>query len=288
MGVFDGVHSGHRHLLAACSAWASEQETFTEVWVFHPHPRTVLRGETVPLLTAIDERIALLHEAGAAVVRIISFSDALSHLPAERFVSEWIQAISAPSGLVLGYDHRFGQDRQGNAALLRRMGYPVREVSACKGTTGPISSSSIRRLLQAGQVSEARKLLGYPFTVQGTVRHGRQEARTFGVPTANIPYPSEKVRPPAGIYTGWAMTGPGTLPVRKGHPALLYLPPEGDLEVHILETAALELYGTSIGVGFLDLLRPHEDFASPEAMIRQIHADVEAARAYFARAAQDL
>lgn len=284
MGVFDGVHIGHRHLIAACRTWAQEIGTFSEVWIFHPHPRTILRGEKVPLLTTVEERIALLHEAGISVVRVITFSERLSQLPAERFILEWIQAVSAPLGLVLGYDHRFGQDRRGSAVLLRQMGFSVREVQAQEGPEGPISSSYIRRLLLGGQVHEAHQLLGYPFTIRGTVREGRQQARTFGVPTANIPYPPEKIRPAAGIYVGWAGVPHETLlPVRTGHPALLYLPPEGDLEVHLLNAAEVKLYDTPLSVGFLELLRPHQDFSSPEALIRQIHADVEAARSYFVR-----
>jgi len=285
MGVFDGVHLGHRHLLSVCQAWAHRAGTFCEVWVFHPHPRTILRKERIPLITTLEERLALLHAIHPLVVRVISFSQELAQLSAETFITEWIQAVSAPMGMVLGYDHRFGRDRRGGADMLRAIGLPVKEVPAFQREGTPISSSAIRKLIAAGTVAVAHELLGYPFTVHGRVREGRQEARTFGVPTANIPYPSEKVRPPAGIYVGWANLVPKSpLPVSEGYPALLYLPPEGDLEVHILD-APVEptLYDTLIGVGFLEYLRPHQSFPSSTALIAQIHADVEAARAYFSR-----
>lgn len=285
MGVFDGVHVGHRHLLSVCHAWAQRVGTFCEVWVFHPHPRSILRGENVPVITTLEERLALLRTTHPLVVRVVSFSEALAQLSAETFVAEWIQAISAPVGMVLGYDHRFGRDRRGSADMLRAIGLPVEEVPAYEKEGGPISSSAIRKLIADGAVATARELLGYPFTVRGRVRGGRQEARAFGVPTANIPYPSEKVRPAAGIYVGWAALSPERLAlVSEGHPALLYLPPQGDLEVHLLDAPPdTVLYDTFIAVGFLEHLRPHQEFDSLTALVAQIHADVEAARAYFSR-----
>lgn len=285
MGVFDGVHVGHRRLLSVCQAWAEQAGTFCEVWVFHPHPRSILRGERVSLITTLEERIALLHTIHPFVVRVVPFSAELAQLPAETFIREWIQAVSAPVGMVLGYDHRFGRDRRGGSEMLRTIGLPVEEVPAYQKDGAPVSSSAIRKFIASGDVKAAHELLTYPFTVRGQVKVGRQQARTFGVPTANIPYPSEKVRPEAGIYTGWAVLSPETpLPVAKGYPALLYLPPEGDLEVHLLETPPeTKLYETLIAVSFLQRLRVHQDFDSPAALIEQIHADVEAAKAYFSR-----
>lgn len=284
MGVFDGVHKGHQHLLKACKEWAEEVGTFTEVWLYHPHPRMVLHGIQVPVLTTLEERIALLKKEGVSVVRIIPFTRELSLLSGKRYIEEWIRAVSAPCGVVLGYDHRFGKERGGSTHLLREEGFAVKEVAAFEWEGAPVSSSRVRRLLAEGAVSKAVELLGYPFLLQGVVRPGRQEARRLGVPTANIPYPPEKLRLPAGIYVGWTQVGNyHDLPVRRGIPSLLYLPPEGDLEVHLLEgqKEGESLYGKSLSIGILDRLRPHETFDDAHTLFLQIQADVEAAKAYF-------
>lgn len=282
MGTFDGVHRGHQALLAACQRWAQAHNSFAEVWVFHPHPRQVLRGEKVPALTDLEERVALLKSLGIAVIRIVRFTTELSQLSAAEFFERWIQRVSAPRGAVLGYDHRFGRQREGDANLLRASGLAVQEVEALLHEGRPVSSSWIRALLREGEVEEARALLGYPFTLRGIVKSGRGEARTFGVPTANLPYPSEKIRLAAGIYTGWAVIDPvSPLPVNQGLPALIYLPPIGDLEVHFLRGSQNSLYGKRLAVGVLTRLRFHKEFDSQEALIAQIHADVKAAMRFF-------
>ncbi|MCX8112630.1 MAG: riboflavin biosynthesis protein RibF [Bacteroidia bacterium] len=283
MGVFDGVHKGHQLLLNICAEWAAQLNTFTEVWLFHPHPRTVLRGENVPMLTTIEERFALLQNGGTTVVRLIPFTTALSRLSAEAFITEWIKAVSDPQGVVLGYDHRFGYNREGGPTLLREKGFMVKEVQALEWEGAPVSSSRVRRLLAEGAVQAAKILLGYPFSIRGTVRAGRQEARRLGVPTANIPYPAEKIRLPPGIYIGWTQIAPAvSLPITKGLPSLIYLPPVGDLEIHLLgEKQDESLYGVDLAVGIIQFIRPHKEFDSSYALLQQIHEDVAEALRYF-------
>lgn len=281
LGTFDGVHRGHLTLIQACRQWAGELHTHTVVWIYHPHPRTVLRGEVVPLLTTLPERMALLKAADVEVLRVISFSRELASLSAEVFVAEWIRALEAPGGVVLGYDHRFGRGREGSAQLLQQMGLPVREVPPVVIEGQPVSSSRIRQLLQKGAVAEAASLLGYPYTVGGKVVEGRQEARRLGTPTANLPWPEEKVRPAAGIYVGWAAVEPThVLPVVQGLPALLYLPPAGPLEVHLL-TEQRTLYEKELRVSFLRQLRSHQLFSDDSSLKAQVEADVAEARRYF-------
>ncbi len=274
MGTFDGVHRGHQALLSTARAWADQYATYVEVWVFDPHPRSVLRGEAVPLLTTFSERVVLLHEAGADFVRRVPFTLELAALPAEAFVQEWIVRLSRPRGLVLGYDHRFGQGRQGSAQLVRQMGIPVQEVPPLIEGDSPISSSRIRQLIQQGHLQEAHKLLGRPFGLRSTVRRGQGLARKLGVPTANLPWPEGKIRPVAGIYAGWAH-------FHSPYPAALYLPPKGDLEVHLVDLEQ-DLYDKPLQVSFLAFLRPHADFSDEAALHRQILEDIEVVRRYFA------
>ncbi|MCS6895970.1 MAG: riboflavin biosynthesis protein RibF [Bacteroidia bacterium] len=282
MGVFDGIHAGHKYLLNRCVSLASELQTFVEVWIFHPHPRSVLRDIQVPALTTIEERIALLHEAGVGSVRLISFTKAFSTLSAEEFIVEWIQTLSAPRAVVIGYDHRFGRDREGSAELLKAVGLHAEEISAYERDSGPVSSSQVRQLLMNGQIRSANELLGYPFTIRGVVRPGRGEARQLGVPTANIPYPESKVRVASGIYVGRVeMDFTDALPVRGGMPALLYVPPTGDAEVHILREKQSDLYGRRLSVGFFEYLRPHQVFSTSEELREAILSDVQRAHEYF-------
>ncbi len=281
LGTFDGVHLGHKALLEACLNAAHELQTHVEVWVYLPHPRSVLRGEAVPLLTTLEERLSLLAQAGVKVVRMISFTPQLAQLSAEEFVRSWIEALARPKQVILGYDHRFGRAREGSAQLLERRGLSVAEVQPYMWEGAPVSSSRVREKLILGAMEEAQGLLGYPYTVGGRVRRGQQLARQLGTPTANLPWPSEKVRPPAGSYAGRVQVEPlAALPVSEGHPALLYLPPEGDLEVHLLTTSA-DLYGRFLRVSFIRYLRPHQSFRELEALQWQVQEDLRQAKQFF-------
>ncbi|MCS7296822.1 MAG: riboflavin biosynthesis protein RibF [Bacteroidia bacterium] len=283
MGTFDGVHHGHRRILHSTRAWADRLCTFAEAWIFHPHPRTVLRNEQVPLITSIEERIALLHHEGIQVTRVISFTSAVAYLSAEAFIQEWIKAVANPQGIVLGHDHRFGRNREGNANLLIQKGIPIHQEQAEQREGRAISSSWIRELIQTGKMEKVHNLLGYPFTVRGTVHPGKGEARTLAVPTANLSYPPEKPCPPFGVYVGWAALHEiQPLPVSQGIPALLYLSPARELEVHLLEGHYSNLYGTSIAVGFLAYMRPHIPFSSIEEISEKIQEDLHKAHSYFA------
>lgn len=281
LGTFDGVHLGHKALLEACLTTAHELQTHVEVWVYHPHPRSVLKGEAVPLLTTLEERLSLLAQAGVKVVRIISFTPQLAQLSAEEFARSWIEALARPKKVVLGYDHRFGRAREGSAHLLERRGLSVAEVQPYMWEGVPVSSSRVREKLILGAVEEAQRFLGYPYTAGGRVRQGQQLARQLGTPTANLPWSGEKVRPPAGSYAGRVQVEPlAALPVSEGHPALLYLPPEGDLEVHLLMTSA-DLYDRFLRVSFIRYLRPHQSFCELEALQWQVQEDLRQAKQFF-------
>ena len=280
MGTFDGVHRGHTRLLQEALQLAQQERTFVEVWVYHPHPREILRGERVPLLTTLSERLRLLEEQGVGVVRVVSFTPDIARLSAAQFVSEWIQALSGPVRLVLGYDHHFGQGREGDAEFLRARGLIVEEVPPISEGGTPISSSRIRRLIQEGQMEVARQLLGYSYFIEGRVEKGRQMARHLGTPTANIPWPSEKVSPPPGVYAGKVyilMEGGGAWP------ALLYLSPQALLEAHLLQWKGDSLYGAPLRVEFRAFIRPHEEGLQEEEVRARIREDLLRVQAYWQR-----
>ncbi|MCS6790892.1 MAG: riboflavin biosynthesis protein RibF [Bacteroidia bacterium] len=278
MGTFDGVHEGHKYLLRHCRQLAQTHSTFTEVWIYHPHPRAILRKESIPLLTCIEERIERLQQEELEQVRIVQFSDTFALQSAETFIQEWIEAVARPSAIVLGYDHRFGKGREGSVSLLAQRGYKVQTVPALEKAGGIVSSSRLRQLLTEGAVEAASDLLGYPFIIRGEVQRGKQEARQLGVPTANLAWEPEKVRLPAGIYVGKAEIGRVLFPTQ---PALLYLSPEGILEAHLLGEALYDLYGSFLTVSFLKFLRPHRAFASQKELLEAIEADIQQAWAYF-------
>jgi riboflavin kinase/FMN adenylyltransferase len=279
LGTFDGFHRGHQALLQAVASRAASLHTFVEVWIYHPHPRTVLRGEIVPLLTTLSERLHLLQSFGVSVVRVISFSQDLAQVEAAQFITDWIGSLSAPKALVLGYDHHFGCNREGNAHLLRIAGFFVEEVAPFLEGGIPISSSRIRQLVSQGQVDQARLLLGRPYFVEGQVQKGQHIAHRLGTPTANLPWPLEKIQPPAGVYVGRT-----TLPHSPNQlfPALLYLSPMGVLEVHVLNQAPLHLYGQPLRVYMEQFIRPHEEGLSQEDLQKKIQTDLQAAQTYWA------
>ncbi len=278
MGTFDGVHQGHVCLLQEARRWARQDKTFVEVWVYHPHPREILRGEKVPLLTLLAERLVLLEKNGVEVVRVITFTPAVAALSAEAFVTDWIQALSGPLRLVLGYDHHFGRGREGNATFLRARGMSVEEVPPLIADGLPISSSRIRRLIQEGDMEGANRLLDYPYFIEGEVEVGQRVARNFGTPTANISWPPEKIPPPSGVYAGRAHF----FTERGGSwPALLYLSPQHLLEVHLLDWDGESLYGEKLKVELMALLRPHKAGLSEQAMQVQIAEDLARGRAYW-------
>jgi len=265
IGTFDGVHLGHRQLLAAAVAAGLLPTLVT----FDPHPRIAL-GYGVELLTSLERRLELVAEAGIAEALVVEFDLEFAQLEPEAFVEAFLRPLGTEV-VVAGADFRFGHDRSGDLALLGRLGFDVRTVPLVEG----VSSSRIRDLLRAGEIERATRLLGRAPEVEGTVVAGDARGGTLGFPTANLRVDPQMIVPAHGIYAGAA----------GGHRAAIsigtnphYGGEERRVEAFLLDFSG-DLYGRKLVLRLWQRLRDEAAFASEEELIAQIARDVEQTRA---------
>jgi riboflavin kinase/FMN adenylyltransferase len=263
IGTFDGVHLGHRRVIET----ALETGLPVRVVTLHPHPRTVVQGNQVVLLTTIERRVELIQELGVAETVVLDFTlERASQEPEEFAATE----LAGASVVVAGEDFRFGHRRRGDLELLERLGFEVRAVPLLEG----VSSSEIRRRLHAGEVREAASLLGRPPEVDGIVVPGDQRGGTLGYPTANLAVDPALLVPRFGIYAGQALAhraaiSIGTNPHYGGE--------ERRIEPYLLDFEG-DLYGRRLVVELWERLRDERAFESEQALVDQIARDVEATR----------
>lgn len=283
VGVFDGVHRGHRQIIDKLVAGAHANEMPAVVLTFDPHPAKVFGRSDIKLLTLPGERARLLGEYGVDVVITQAFDRDLADTTAFDFMTR-LKTRLGLERLILGYDSTLGKDREGNAARLaeigRELGYGVEVVAAISDESGVISSTEIRKLVAVGRVEEASRLMGHPYRLQGMVSHGDQRGRGIGFPTANLDYAREKVIPAGGIYACWAFLGEerhmaavnvGTNPTFTPDKQTL------SVEAYLLDFDR-NLYGEVMRLEFVARLRDEMRYASVEALIEQISLDVEQTR----------
>ncbi len=266
IGTFDGVHLGHRRVLEAARA---DGRTPTVV-TFDPHPRTVLTGNQVELITSVERRLELLEGAGVEETLVVEFTFELAGVEAEAFVREYLASIGAEV-VVGGPSFRFGRGASGDLQLLERLGMDARAVPLAEG----ISSTHIRQLLQAGEVKQAARMLGRPPEVEGIVVSGDARGGTLGYPTANIAVPANVLVPEYGIYAGAAdgrraAVSIGVNPHYGGR--------ERRVEAFLLDFAG-DLYGRRLVVELWQRLREERAFDSEADLVAQIARDVAATRA---------
>jgi len=283
IGNFDGVHLGHRAILARVVQRARELEAQSVAVTFEPHPLKVLRPEVdMPLLTTPAQKIKLLDLAGLEAVVVLPFTPEFAGIPAREFVQRYFLERLRIREVVVGHDYCFGRGREGNIELLEAMGrqhgFTVQVVWAVEMEGAVVSSSLIRAMLRLGKVTEAARLLGRAYEVQGKVVPGKgRGAKLLGIPTANI-RPENELLPATGIYAVRVHRGGEVLP---GAANIGTCPTfengEFSLEVHLLDFAG-DLYDESLGVDFVARLREERRFPSIEALAAQIQADIAAAR----------
>jgi riboflavin kinase/FMN adenylyltransferase len=284
VGTFDGVHRGHWAVLQEVQRHAHEDEREGVLVTFHPHPLRIVRPAVAPrVLTTPVEKEEILAESGLDYAVFLPFTPELAAYPPERFVDEILIERLQLRRLVIGHDHGFGKDRKGDVETLQRIGaqrgFDVHVVPAIETQKGPISSSSIRAAIEAGDMASATDALGRPYSVRGVVVRGEGRGHSLGFATANIRVPDpDKLLPLEGIYAVRAALKEGPLAgvLHLGpRPTFSGSPPS--IELHLFDFDA-DLYGVELRVDFHARIRAIHHYATVPELIRAIEADCEAAR----------
>ncbi len=283
IGVFDGVHRGHQHLLGRLVDEAHHSERLAVVLTLFPHPDRVLRGQTGRYyLTTPEQKAALLGQLGVDVVITHPFDEQVRQIRAAAFVDQLRGHLNMTS-LWVTADFAMGYKREGNFAYLSAQGaekgFEVRQIELLNANGGRISSSAIREALTAGDVERVGAWLGRPYRVDGPVVHGDHRGRTIGFPTANIDVWDEQALPANGVYACWAtlgserfmaMTNIGERPTFGGTSVRV--------EAYLLDFER-DIYGETLALDFVHRLRDEQKFSGLEALVQQIRSDVEKGRA---------
>lgn len=291
IGVFDGVHLGHQHLLRPAVARARERGYLAVAVTFNPRPREVLRPDLPSeYLTTLEERIALLGDLGFDYVPVLEFTREVAAIPADEF-ARVLKRRYRMVELWEGPDFALGRGRGGTIPVLRQLGaelgFTVTTVEPLVLAGEVVSSTRVHQKLGEGDVVGAASLLGRPFAVAGEVVTGAGRGRTIGIPTANVATPERQALPANGVYAVCCrVLEPRGRPIAPG-PALPGVANVGtrptfddgqrSLEVHLLDFAA-DLYGARLRVEFVRRLRPELRFPSVQALLEQIRQDVDRAR----------
>ena len=286
LGVFDGVHIGHRKILTELLSLAGKYDALPAAVTFWPHPREILGLEAPPLLLPLEERRRLLRQAGAAVTGVIRFTEDFSRMEPETFLEQLLESTPSPlAGICVGSQWRFGRGGRGNQEIIRdfasRRGIgfvPCREVEL-EGQT--VSSSAIRKCTACGELALARRMLGRPVRLFGKVGQGNQVAGSvLNAPTANLEV-QYGVLPPDGVYAGRVLLE------GNSHPCAVNIglaPTFGvnirRVEAHLLDFSGC-LYGKELELELFQYLREEKHFSSPESLMAQIGQDVAAVRERF-------
>ncbi len=280
IGNFDGVHLGHQALIRRARTLAAELGGSVWAYTFDPPPSMVMAPDKAgPRVQLLEHKIERLAEAGVDGVLVEPFSRAFSVQPPEDFISTILQQRLQVAGVVVGWDFHFGAKRAGTVELLQQvMDCPVVQVSAVELDDEVISSSRIRRVVQAGDVAQAARCLGRPHEVPGVVVRGDALGRKLGFPTANLQVPAGLLRPADGTYAAWTRVQGRTWPsvVHLGRRPTVG-GSQARFEVHILDYQG-DLYGHQLTVGFVERIRGEQRFEDVKALQTQIGHDIARAR----------
>lgn len=294
IGTFDGVHAGHRFIIQQLEQAANDGGGETVIITFDPHPREVLapKPNNIRLLTTLSEKIALLERAGINHLVVVPFTKAFSEMPARSYLEDFLVARFKPHTIIIGYDHRFGHNREGGLELLeaeqQQYGFKLIEIPQQVVHDLTVSSTKIRKSLQEGGISLANELLGYTYFLSGTIVHGDKMGRQLGYPTANLHLNDErKLIPAEGIYAVRAGL--------KGQAALLpavmsigfrptFNGTDLRLEVHIFDFNE-DIYGQELTVYFVEYIRSNLKFDNVDALIVQMDKDSAQAKEILAKEA---
>lgn len=286
IGTFDGVHYGHQQIIEKLVSEAKKVNKKSVVLTFFPHPRMVLQKDnSLELINTIDERAALLEKTGLDYLIIHPFSKEFSRMSALEFVRDILVNQLNISKLIIGYDHHFGKNREGNITQLTEYShvydFNVEEIPAQDIDSVSISSTKVRRALHAGSLKTANNYLGYNFMLNGTVVNGKKLGGKIGYPTANIDVKETyKLIPKTGVYvvkstidkkTVFGMMNIGSRPTVDGN--------YQTIEVHFFDFNQ-DLYNQNLTVELMYFLRDEHKFDSIDSLVHQLKEDEETAREY--------
>ncbi|GAA1091898.1 bifunctional riboflavin kinase/FAD synthetase [Pseudonocardia alni] len=283
VGVFDGVHRGHRQLIARAVERAHERGLPAVVVTFDPHPAELIRPGTHPArLSTLDRRAELVAEAGADVFCVIPFTEALSRMAPAGFAHEVLVDRLHAAVVVVGSNFTFGHRAEGDVGTLaelgRRFGFACEALDLVSDHDVTFSSTYIRSCIDAGAVRDAAHALGRWHRVDGVIVHGHKRGRDLGYPTANVASPPHTAIPADGVYAGWFRIGDrrlmgavsvGTNPTFSGRVRTV--------EVYVLDVDE-NFYGHEVGVEFVERLRGQEHYDGIEALVAQMGRDVATCR----------
>ncbi|NRA50287.1 MAG: bifunctional riboflavin kinase/FAD synthetase [Phaeodactylibacter sp.] len=287
IGSFDGVHLGHQQILDRVKALARQCDGESLVITFHPHPRLVIypKDNSLQLITSIDEKVELMRRYGIDNVIVVPFTVEFSQQSADEYIQKFLVEKFHPKYIVIGYDHHFGLNRQGDINYLRwhgeQSGYEVVEIAKHEVEDIAVSSTKIRKALEEGAVDQAQRLLGHHFSLTGTVVHGNKIGKKIGFPTANLDLGNRhKLLPPAGIYAVFVH--------HKGqrYGGMLYI---GDrptlkeyqnktIEVNIFDFEK-EIYGDKLRLELIARTRNDQAFENLEQLSEQLAVDQQETQA---------
>ena len=280
IGVFDGVHNGHRHLLNVLKHKAFEHDGETVVLTLWPHPRMVLQPDKeIRLLNTLEEKTVLFEKEGIDHLVMLNFTNDVARMGAEDFVRNILLGRLGMKAWIIGFDNHFGKDRSGNYetihALSTELGFSIEHPEASFQGPDRVSSTTIRVQLEMGDVEKAASLLGYQYTLTGLVIEGKRLGHTIGFPTANLQPAPLKMVPGIGVYAVWVDVGtkrfPGMLnigfrPTFSSH--TLYK----SIEVHLIGYDG-DLYNREITLTFVKKLRDERKFENIEKLSEQLEKD---------------
>lgn len=285
IGTFDGVHMGHRQVIQELNKEARAIDGETVIITFHPHPRKIVSSAIlgIRLINTLDEKIRLLEQLEVDHLVIVPFTEAFANQPAEDYIRDFLVARFHPHTIIIGYDHRFGRDRQGSYLLLEKRAaayqYKLREIPKHILDNISISSTNIREAIIHNDTDTANKLLGYDFFFSGEVIDGDKLGRQLGYPTANLRVADEeKITPGNGIYAVYAelVKEDAASPLFKGMMSIGFRPTVDGTkrvtEVNLFDFNQ-DIYGQELRVYVKKYLREEVKFESLEALVQQIGQD---------------